>query len=321
MSKPWTKDDIPSQAGKRIIVTGANNGIGWHTALELARAGGKVTMASRNKAKGEDAAARIRAAVPEADLRTSVLDLSDPLSIAAFAESQLALNRPLDLLINNAGVMALPERRTSVDGHELQFATNVLGPFRLTGMLLPVLLQARAPRVVTVASNTHKTGGPVPIDDLDSVKEYRPIRAYAKTKLANILFTRELQRRAGSRLLAVCAHPGAAKTDLAGDTTLVMKLAVLAIYPLIQSAAMGAEPTLMAATLPDAKPGGYYGPGGLLELRGHPVEARPAPFAEDVGAGKALFDELERTTGVRYEFEQLSSRDTQESTNQRTSAV
>ncbi|OJT25200.1 short-chain dehydrogenase [Archangium sp. Cb G35] len=302
MSTTWTTKDIPSQAGRRIIVTGANSGIGWHTALELARAGGEVTIAARSEAKAMDAAERIRSILPDANLKVALLDLAAPKSIQSFAEAQLALARPIDVLIHNAGVMALPRRQLSVDGRELQFATNVLGPYRLTGILLPALLRARAPRVVTVASNSHKAGGPVPLEDLDSRDEYRPIRVYCKTKLANILFTKELQRRAGNRLLAVCCHPGTAKTNLGAATTLGMKLMVLAIYPLIQSAARGAEPTLMAATLEGAPPGSYFGPDGFLELRGHPVEATPAPFADNVAAGRMLFDELERITGIRYEL-------------------
>lgn len=298
----WTKADIPSLTGKRIIITGANSGIGWHAALELARAGGEVRIASRNKSKADDAVGRIRAVMPNADVQADLLDLSDPKSIKGFVERQLALSRPIDILINNAGVMALPDRRESVDGHELQFATNVLGPYRLTGLLLPALLKSDSPRVVTVASGTHAAGGPVPIDDLDSKKDYRPIRAYAKTKLANILFARELQRRAGNRLLSVCCHPGMAATNLAGDTSFAMKLAVWALYVFHQSAAMGAEPTLMAATLPDAKPGGYYGPGGFLKLRGHPVETETSPFANDAGAGRMLFEDLERISGIRFEF-------------------
>ncbi|MFO0547374.1 MAG: oxidoreductase [Polyangiaceae bacterium] len=303
MSTTWTTTQIPPQSGRRIIVTGGNSGIGWHTALELARAGGEVMIAARNDTKARDAAARIRAMVPSANVVVARLDLSDLASIRAFAEAERARSRPLDVLIHNAGVMALPHREVSVDGHEMQFATNVLGPYLLTGLLLPSLLQAKAPRVVTVSSNSHKAGGPVPLADLDSQADYRPIRVYCKTKLANLLFTKELQRRAGNRLLAVSAHPGAAKTNLAAATSLTMKLAVIAIYPLIQSAAMGAEPTLMAATLESARPNAYYGPTGIFELRGHPAEATPAPFAEDAAAGRALFDELERITGFRYAFE------------------
>ncbi len=302
MSNVWTTTDIPPQSGKRIIVTGASSGIGWHAALELARAGGEVTIASRNTAKAEDAAQRIRESARNADIRTGRLDLSDPQSVKAFAERELASSRPLDILINNAGVMALPQRRESADGHELQFATNVLGPYRLTGLLLPALLRSASPRVVTVASGTHAMGGPVPIMDLDSKASYKPIRAYAKTKLANILFARELQRRAGDRLLSVCCHPGAARTNLFADTSRLMLLSVFAMYPLLQNAGMGAEPLLMAATLKDAKPGAYYGPGGFMELRGHPVETTTAPIAEDVAASRALFYELEHMTSLRYAF-------------------
>lgn len=164
MTSKWTPAEIPSQKGKRIIVTGANSGIGWYTALELARAGSQVTIASRSADKGEDAAGRIRVILPHADIRTGILNLSDPASVTAFANTWLADGDALDMLINNAGVMGLPKREMSVDGHELQVATNVLGPYRLTGLLLPSLLQASDPRVVTVASNTHKMFKPGPID-------------------------------------------------------------------------------------------------------------------------------------------------------------
>lgn len=302
MTKAWTVKDIPSQAGKRVIVTGANSGIGWHAALELARAGAEVTIASRNEAKAEDAARRILAIVPGARIDAGKLDLSNPASVKAFAEGQLTLTRPIDVLVNNAGVMALPDRRESVDGHEMQFATNVLGPYRLTALLLPALLRSAVPRVVTVASATHAMGGPVPIADLDSRQSYKPIKAYAKTKLANVLVARELQRRAGDRVLSVICHPGASKTNLFADTSTLMLLTAFAIYPLIQSAAMGAEPTLMAATSSDVKPGGYYGPGGFMRVRGHPTEDKTAPLADDAEAGRILVDELERMSGLRFEF-------------------
>ena len=302
MTNEWTVKDIPSQAGKRIVVTGANSGIGWHAALELARAEAEVTIASRNQAKAEEAAHRILDIVPNAKVATGKLDLSNPTSVKAFAESQLAQPQSIDVLINNAGVMALPDRRESVDGHELQFATNVLGPYRLTAMLLPALLRSSAPRVVTVASGTHAMGGPVPVADLDSRQGYKPIKAYAKTKLANVLVARELQRRAGDRLLSVICHPGASKTNLFADTSTLMLLSAFALYPLIQNAAMGAEPTLMAATSKAVKPGGYYGPGGFMRLRGHPTEDKTAPLADDAEAGRILVDELERMSGVRFQF-------------------
>ncbi len=260
-------------------------------------------VASRDASKAAAAADRIRAVLPNAHVRTGALDLARLASVRAFAQSQLADARPIDLLVNNAGVMALPERRTSPDGHELQFATNVLGPFVLTGLLLPRILDAVAPRVVTVSSYAHTQGGPTPIEDLESERRYRPVRAYSKTKLANILFIRELQRRAGDRLLAVAAHPGASRTNLAVDTSRAMKLITWAMRPMLQSAAAGAEPTLRAATAPDAEPGGYYGPGGLFGLRGPAVRQETAAFAHDAAAGRRLWDELEQIGGVGYAFQ------------------
>lgn len=296
--KVWTVKDIPSQDGKRIVVTGANSGIGWHAALELARAGAEVTIASRNENKAIEAVRRILDLAPQASAHAGKLDLSDPDSVKAFADRELDRDRPLDTLINNAGVMALPDRRESIDGHETQFATNVLGPYRLTTLLLPALLRSPAPRLVTVASGTHAMGGPVPILDLDSKESYKPIKVYAKTKLANILVAREIQRRAGNRLLSVVAHPGASKTNLFADTSKLMLLSVFALYPLIQGAAMGAEPTLMAATSSDVKPGGYYGPSGFMKLRGHPAKDKTAPIADDAEAGRLLVDELARISGI-----------------------
>ena len=302
MANPWTVRDIPDQAGRRVIVTGGNSGIGWHTALGLAGAGAEVTIASRDAGRATIAADRIRAALPDARVRTGALDLAQLASVRAFAGDQLADARPIDLLVNNAGVMALPERRTSSDGHEMQFATNVLGPFVLTALLLPRILAAPGPRVVTVSSYAHTQGGPTPIEDLESERGYRPVRAYSKTKLANILFTRELQRRGGDRLMAIAAHPGASRTNLAIDTSRPMKLITWAMRPMLQSAAAGAEPILLAATAPDAKPGGYYGPGGLFGLRGPPVEQETAPFAQDAAAGRRLWGELERIFGSSYAF-------------------
>ncbi len=302
MNQPWTTKQIPSQAGKRIIVTGANSGIGFYTALELARAGADVTIASRNAQRVKEAAHRITTALPNASVRTGTIDTSDPKSVSKFAEAQLSDPRPIDMLINNAGIMALPKREISVDGHELQFATNVLGPFRLTGLLLPAILKADAPRVVTVSSYAHTRGGPTPMTDLDSKESYAPVRAYSKTKLENILFTRELQRRAGTRLLATCCHPGASRTNLGNNTVFMMKLITFFMQPILQSAAQGAEPTLMAATYPEAEPGGYYGPGGLFKLRGHPIEARTTDAAKDLPAAKELFDRLEQFTGTVFRF-------------------
>ncbi|WP_174291126.1 oxidoreductase [Sphingomonas bacterium] len=296
----WTPAAIPSLIGRRAIVTGANSGIGWHTALELARAGAEVVLPARSATKGDEAAARIRRDVPDARLVTGLLDLADLASVRAFAAQLVAEDRPLDLLINNAGVMALPTRTLGPDGYEMQFATNVVGPYVLTGLLMPLLLRAAAPRVVNVSSSAHAGGGPVPLRDLNCANGYKPMQAYARTKLANLLFTRELQRRYAGRLLVAASHPGIASTNLAAGTTVAMKVAVTLLKPLIQSASAGAEPSLMAATAPDIEPGGYYGPAGLLGMRGHPARVVASPLADDVAAARALFDELERLTGVRY---------------------
>jgi NAD(P)-dependent dehydrogenase (short-subunit alcohol dehydrogenase family) len=300
MKTSWTAKDMPSQSGKRILVTGANSGVGWNAALELARAGAEVILAARSEAKAGDAASRIRAEVPQARLQTGILDLADLASVRRFAAEQLADPRPLDTLINNAGVMALPGRQVSADGFELQFATNVLGPFLLTGLLLPAVLRAAAPRVIAVSSQAHLLGGPTPVQDLNSERGYQPVRAYAKTKLENILVARELQRRAGARLLSLACHPGASHTNLTAASTLSLRLVTRAMGAMMQGSAEGAWPTLLAATDPNAKPGGYYGPGGLLELRGRAVETEPAPFAKDPGAAKRLFDELELMASISY---------------------
>jgi NAD(P)-dependent dehydrogenase (short-subunit alcohol dehydrogenase family) len=300
MQKVWTTKDIPPQTGKRIIVTGANSGIGWHTALELARAGAEVTLTARSAAKADEAAVRIRRRVPGAKLKTAILDLADLANVRAFAAVELADAQPIDVLVNNAGIMALPKREISVDGFELQFATNVLGPFILTGLLLPAILRATAPRIVTVSSEAHTIGGPVPVQDLNSERDYRPLRAYAKTKLENILFTRELQRRAGDRLLAVACHPGIVDTNLPAASVFGMRLLFWVAHPVIQHAADGALSTLLAATAADTKPGGYFGPGHLFKIRGSPVETAPASFALDPQAAKQLFDELERIAGITY---------------------
>jgi NAD(P)-dependent dehydrogenase (short-subunit alcohol dehydrogenase family) len=206
LSTPWTVKNIPSQIGKRVLVTGATSGIGWNTARELARAGAEVTIPARAQAKREDAAARIRGQAPKAAVRVGVMDLSSLASVRKFAEQQLEDPRPIDILVNNAGVMAIPTRTLSVDGFERQFATNVLGHFSLTGLLLPSILRARSARVVTVASYAHANGGPVPIPDLNSEKEYKPVKAYSKTKLANVLLFSVLCFVAPERLFGVDAY-------------------------------------------------------------------------------------------------------------------
>ena len=301
MSKGWTSLDIPSQCDKRALVTGITSGLGWNTALELARAGAEVVLPARTPEKAEDAARHIRQIVPEAKLHTASLNLADLASVKAFAAQQIQEGRPLDILVNNAGVMALPKRELSIDGFELQFATNVVGHFALTGLLLPSLLQAPAPRVVSVSSMAHTSGGPVPIEDLNSEQSYKPMKAYTKTKLELLLFAKELQRRAGSRLLSVSCHPGYARTNLQfSRPSLLIKAASVMFLPLSQAAPKGAQPSLFAATSADAKPAGYYGPGSLFGFRGPVKKTKPSKDATNAEAAKQLFDELEQLSGVRY---------------------
>jgi NAD(P)-dependent dehydrogenase (short-subunit alcohol dehydrogenase family) len=303
MKTSWKPADMPSQAGKRIVITGATSGIGWYAAMELARAGAEVTIPTRTQAKADDAVKRIKAEVPMANLKTGIMDVSSLESVRQFAATQLMDPRPIDILINNAGVMGLPERRLSAEGFEMQFATNVLGHFLLTRLLLPLLFRAPAPRVVTVSSYAHMNGGPLPIQDLNSEKSYKPMRAYSKTKLAGVLFARELQRRAGHRMLSLCCHPGGAHTNLSKDTTFWMKVVQIALWPFTQNAAKGAEPELFAATSQDVKPGGYYGPDGIiLGLKGNVKETKMSKYAYNDEVAKQLFDQLEELTGITYNF-------------------
>jgi NAD(P)-dependent dehydrogenase (short-subunit alcohol dehydrogenase family) len=267
MSK-WTPSQIPSQAGKLAIVTGANSGIGYHTALELARAGATVVLACRNLQKAEDAKAKILAAVPQAKLEIAKLDMADLNSIKAFAESFVAGGRKLDMLINNAGVMALPQRTPTAQGFEMQFGTNHLGHFALTGELMPALLKTPGSRVVTVASIAHK-GGRMQYEDPNWEKSYDPRKAYQQSKLANLLFGLELDRRlkrAGADVSSIIAHPGISTTNIITNgmgSNLKTKFMNLTFSMLAQSEARGAWPTLYAATSPDAKSGHYYGPDGF----------------------------------------------------------
>ena len=301
MITAWTNKNIPPQTGRRILVTGANSGIGFEAALELARAGADVTLISRSEEKAQTAADRIKKIVPQAQLEPGVMDLSNLRSVRKFAESQLASDRPINTLINNAGIMAPRKRLVSQDGFELQFATNVLGHFLLTGLLLPLILRARASRVVTVSSLAHRLGGPVPLTDLNSELSYKPNKSYAKTKLANILFGRELQRRAGDRLLSTMCHPGGSWTNLQfNGESRWLQLTTILLISVIQSAAAGAMPTLCAATAPDAKPAGFYGPSHLFGLRGPGKETRLAEFAFNDAAAKQLFDQLQEISEIRY---------------------
>jgi NAD(P)-dependent dehydrogenase (short-subunit alcohol dehydrogenase family) len=306
MAGKWGVSDIPDQGGRLAVVTGANSGLGASTARELARAGANVIVACRNVAKGEQAAAAIRAAAPNAAVEVSELDLADLSSVRRFAERTAEQHAALDLLINNAGVMA-PPRRLTADGFESQFGTNHLGHFALTGLLLARLLAAPAPRVVTLSSGMHYIGR-IRFDDLEGERHYNNWLAYAQSKLANLMFCFELQRlatAAGTELRSMAAHPGYAATNLqfAGPAHWYEK-AVMAVgnHTIAQSADMGALPILYAATVVDLPGGSYVGPDSWFEQRGHPKVVTGTGRAYDEVAWRRLWDTSEELTGVHYEF-------------------
>ena len=301
----WTAANIPDQSGKRAIVTGGNSGIGFVAARELARAGAKVTIGSRDAGRGKAAADQIRSANPSAKIDSAVLNLADLASIRSFAESQA---EPLDLLINNAGVMAPKKRQTTVDGFELQVGTNHLGHFALTGRLMPLLSAAPAARVVTVSSIAHR-GGQIYFDDLQAEKSYNAFARYRQSKLANLLFGFELQRwfaRTGRTASSIVVHPGVTKSNLfrsgMGAHLAVLAAPISAFVGAIsgQSTDKGTLPTLFAATSPDAKPGAYYGPDGIREIWGYPAPAVAEPPALDEVAARRLWDISQTLTGVFY---------------------
>ena len=295
----WSADDLPDLAGQRAVVTGANSGIGFFTALELARHGMDVTLACRDLGKGDTARRRILAAAPTAAVQLRELDVSSLESVRTFAAQW---SGPLDLLVNNAGVMAPLRRTQTADGFELQMGTNHLGHFALTGRLLNSLLAAPDARVVTVSSLAHFSAR-LDLDDLQSVVGYSPQRSYANSKLANLLFAMELQRRAES-LTSVAAHPGLSATGLVTNPdgvggNRVLRLLAPIFYPLVsQSAAAGALPTLYAAT--EAAPGSYTGPQRLHESRGAPGPAKMSKAARDPALAAALFDLSAELTGVDF---------------------
>ncbi|MEO5876433.1 MAG: oxidoreductase [Streptosporangiaceae bacterium] len=303
---PWTVADIPDQTGRTVVVTGANSGLGLITCRELARRGARVIMTARDTAKGELAADGIRSAVPSAQVEVAALDLADLASVREFAGAFDTLAPDgLDLLVNNAGVMAVP-RRTTADGFELQFGTNHLGHFALTGLLLPALLRRTAPRVVTVSSGVHKAGR-MNFDDLQGEKRYRKWGAYAQSKLANLLFAFELDRRAeGSALVSLAAHPGYASTNLQGvgpamsGSKAAAWVVGLGNSVLAQSADMGALPQLYAATSPEARGGTYIGPDRLFEQRGHPKVVSSTKAARDPKSAERLWRASEELTGIHY---------------------
>jgi NAD(P)-dependent dehydrogenase (short-subunit alcohol dehydrogenase family) len=301
MADGWDVKDIPDQTGRTAAVTGANSGLGLVTARELARAGARVVLACRNLDKGHTAVDEIRAAVPEAQLQLEELDLASLASVHGFAERFRATHDGLDLLINNAGVMAPPRRRTA-DGFELQFGTNHLGHFALTTALLDKLEGREDARVVTLSSTAHKMGR-INFDNLGGDRHYFRWNAYGQSKLANLLFALELDRRlraAGSTVKSLAAHPGYAATNLqsAGPPMvdrLVMKVGNALVA---QSDEMGALPILYAATEPGLEGGTYVGPDSFREQRGHPTIVQPNGRARDPETARRLWDVSERLTAV-----------------------
>ena len=302
----WTAADISDQSGRVAVVTGANSGLGLATARELARAGASVVLACRSEEKARGAMDTIRRVVPSAELSVGVLDLADLGSVHAFAESCVAPGRSLDLLINNAGIMAAP-RRLTTDGFESQFGTNHLGHFALTGRLLPALLNAPAPRVVTVSSILHRRGT-MNFEDLQGQRKYSSWGAYGQSKLANLMFCFELERRAaetGSALRSLAAHPGYAATNLqfaATDRFYEKAVGWIGNRLFAQSAEMGALPILYAATVADLPGGTFVGPLGRKEQRGYPTVVTAASKAYDEQAWRRLWEVSEQLTGVHYEF-------------------
>lgn len=303
--------DLPDLSGKLFVVTGANSGTGFFTAKALAKRGAEVVLAARNPSKAAGALERIRSRRPKGIVRFEALDLASLASVEAFAERLKAEERPVDGLVNNAGIMALTQREVSADGFELQFATNYLGHFALTGRLLPLLTAARA-RVVQLSSIVHRRGA-LRLDDLNYEQGYKPWPVYSQSKLAMLMFALELDRRSrgnGWGLTSVAAHPGYARTQLIENGPLprsaVARAGMRYVYrPFIEplfshSAEDGAAPIVLAAASPNVEPGGYYGPTRLKEMKGPPGRAQIAPQALDADAAAELWTASEAMTGVRW---------------------
>jgi NAD(P)-dependent dehydrogenase (short-subunit alcohol dehydrogenase family) len=306
MNEKWTTAQIPDQSGRTAIVTGANSGLGLASARELARHGAHVVLACRNMEKGAQAMCEIEASAPGAQLELAPLDLGELASVASFAERFRSEHESLDLLLNNAGVMA-PPRRETADGFELQFGTNLLGHFALTARLIEEMEGRADARVVTLSSNAHKLGR-INFDDLQSAGRYTRWGAYGQSKLADLMFALELDRRlraANSTVKSIAAHPGYAATNLQFAAApaldrLVMRLSNLT---LAQSADMGALPSLYAATYPDLEGGSYVGPDGIGEFRGHPRLVSPNRAARDQRVAAHLWAVSEELTGIHFQLD------------------
>ncbi len=301
----WTMADIPSQKDRLAVVTGANSGIGWHTALELARAGSEVILAARTEPKAKDAVDRINRVLPNAKVRFELLDLASLKSVRAFAK-RVGSEHKVDLLVNNAGVMRVPKREVTEDGFERQFGTNFLGPFALTMLLLPALVRSDSPRVTTVSSGAANMGlKRINFDDMQWTKSYGPWNAYCQSKLADLMLMLELGRRsatAGTGLLSNAAHPGYARTNLqTSGPGRELNAVERFITPFMShDAAHGALPTLRAATAKDTSTGAYYAPEKMFHLKGDPIPVPLPKPALDEEAARRLWKAAEELTGTKW---------------------
>jgi NAD(P)-dependent dehydrogenase (short-subunit alcohol dehydrogenase family) len=301
----WTAHDMPSLAGKLAVITGSTSGIGYEAAMAMAAKGAEIVLAVRDSKRGHVCAGRIQTAHPAARVTVSVLDVASLASVKDFAERACDTLPKIDILLNNAGLGLQRMRAVTVDGFERMFGTNHLGHFALTGQLIPALLRAPSPRVVAIASIAHNRGK-IDFDDLQTEHPYSGRKAYGQSKLANLMFALELDRRAraaGSRLLSIAAHPGVSATGFMAATEMpapIARLGNLVIGLLGQNAARGALPGLYAASMPDVQGGQYWGPDGPMEVRGNPALARIAPHAQDRAVWARLWEVSEKLTGVTY---------------------
>ena len=302
----WTTADIPPQTGRTAVITGATGGLGYETALALAGAGRPCLLTGRNEAKGRLALQQIRRQFPNAAIDYENLDLAKLSSVAEFAARFASSHGSLDLLVNNAGLMAPPKRQETADGFEIQFGTNYLGHYALTAHLLAVLRRGHQPRVVNLSSLAHRSGA-IDFADLQGKQSYTSWKAYCQSKLAMLIFAIELQRRsdaAGWGLMSNAAHPGYARTDLIangpGSSGLLWLIGKVLQPYVSHTAAAGALPTLFAATSPDAKAADYYGPRGFYELKGLPAPARIIPRAKNTVVAARLWDVSAALTGVSF---------------------
>ncbi len=313
----FTVENIPDQTGKLAVITGATGGLGYETALALAGAGATVILTGRNAEKGAAALSGIRAIHPKADIAYDTLDLARLSSVAEFADRIAQQRNRIDILVNNAGVMAPPKRQVTADGFEMQFGTNYLGHFALTARLLPQLIAGKA-RVVSLSSVAAR-GARIDFDDLQATRRYTPFVSYGQSKLAMLMFAFELQRRsdfAGWGLTSIGAHPGVSRTSLiengpgqggAMRFAVVKFFAGLAMNIMAQSAADGALPQLFAATAPEARPGGYYGPANMGEYKGPVTTAKPPQPALDVAAAGRLWAASQQLTQLPFSIDRTGA--------------